>query len=207
VSEARIERAALVETLRRVGPDAPTLCEGWTARDLAAHLLARERRLDALPGIVLRRFAGRTERIQHDIAESLSWEAILERLAAGPPIYSPFKWLDPVANVHELFVHHEDLRRTTSGWETRRFSDAMNRAFRRLIATLGPPVAGGIPVRLTLRTPDKAVVTRMGRGPAVTVTAEAGELLLFVFGRNEIHAEFEGDRDAVHTSKTATRRV
>ncbi|MGB8791572.1 MAG: TIGR03085 family protein, partial [Mycobacterium sp.] len=30
MSVAQRERAALVEILRAVGPDAPTLCEGWT---------------------------------------------------------------------------------------------------------------------------------------------------------------------------------
>ena len=52
MSVAQRERAALVEILRAVGPDAPTLCEGWTTRDLVAHLVVRERRPDALPGLV-----------------------------------------------------------------------------------------------------------------------------------------------------------
>src|SRR5690606_2854754 len=36
------ERAALVATARDTDPDAPTLCEGWTARHLLAHLVERE---------------------------------------------------------------------------------------------------------------------------------------------------------------------
>src|SRR5690349_11008507 len=50
---ARTERAALCDLLVTVGPDAPTLCEGWTTRDLAAHLAVRDRRPDAAAGIVL----------------------------------------------------------------------------------------------------------------------------------------------------------
>nr|BFE88977.1 hypothetical protein GCM10020093_115780 [Planobispora longispora] len=50
---ARAERAALSDLFARLGPDAPTLCEGWTTFDLAAHLVLRERRLDAAPGIAL----------------------------------------------------------------------------------------------------------------------------------------------------------
>ena len=38
MSHARDERSALVASLRDAGPDAPTLCAGWTTRDLAAHL-------------------------------------------------------------------------------------------------------------------------------------------------------------------------
>jgi uncharacterized protein (TIGR03083 family) len=44
---ARAERAALCDLFDEVGPDAPTLCAGWTTRDLAAHLVIRERRADA----------------------------------------------------------------------------------------------------------------------------------------------------------------
>ncbi|MHB8294966.1 MAG: maleylpyruvate isomerase N-terminal domain-containing protein [Acidimicrobiales bacterium] len=39
----RQERAALCQTLNEVDADAPTLCPGWTAMDVAAHLLAQER--------------------------------------------------------------------------------------------------------------------------------------------------------------------
>ena len=33
MTAAQRERAALVATMSEVGPDSPTLCEGWTARD------------------------------------------------------------------------------------------------------------------------------------------------------------------------------
>ncbi|MHB1139691.1 MAG: maleylpyruvate isomerase N-terminal domain-containing protein, partial [Microthrixaceae bacterium] len=47
VNHARRERAELCELFEIVGPDVATLCEGWTTRDLAAHLVVRERRPDA----------------------------------------------------------------------------------------------------------------------------------------------------------------
>ena len=46
MSIAQRERAGLVEILRAVGPDAPTLCEGWTTRDLTAHLTKWEDLVD-----------------------------------------------------------------------------------------------------------------------------------------------------------------
>ena len=49
---AAAERAALLDLLERLGPDAPTLCEGWATHDLAAHLVVRERRPVAGPGYV-----------------------------------------------------------------------------------------------------------------------------------------------------------
>src|SRR5918999_422676 len=42
VTFARSERADLCDLLDKVGPDAPTLCRGWNAHDLAAHLWIRE---------------------------------------------------------------------------------------------------------------------------------------------------------------------
>ena len=37
-----VQRHKLVHLLREVGPDAPTLCEGWTTLDLIIHLVIRE---------------------------------------------------------------------------------------------------------------------------------------------------------------------
>ena len=46
----RAERTALCDLFLAVGPDAPTLAGEWTTRDLAAHLVVRERRPDAAAG-------------------------------------------------------------------------------------------------------------------------------------------------------------
>lgn len=116
---AQQERAALVATFRALSPDAPTLCEGWDARDLAAHLVVRERRLDAAPGILIPTFADYTERVRHQVSASTDWDVLVDQVADGPPLYSPFKLLDPIANVAEMFIHHEDLRRARPDWEPR----------------------------------------------------------------------------------------
>src|SRR4051812_50200443 len=44
------ERAALADLFEEVGPDASTCCAGWTTAHLAAHVVVRDRRPDALPG-------------------------------------------------------------------------------------------------------------------------------------------------------------
>lgn len=119
MSVAQRERAALVDTMRGVGPDAPTLCEGWTTRDLAAHLVVREYRPDAAPGILIPFFASHTEKVQNEAAERTDWDELLTKVASGPPLYSPLKLLDPVANVAEMFIHHEDVRRAQPDWEPR----------------------------------------------------------------------------------------
>ena len=45
----------------------------------------------------------------------------------------------------------------------------------------------------------------VGRGPKLTITAEAPELLLFAFGRNEVRADFAGDDDTIAAVKAAER--
>lgn len=207
MSVARAERAALVETLRRVGPDAPTLCAGWTTRDLTAHLVLREYRPDAAPGIAVSALSGYTERVQNRIAAHTDWDDLLARFAAGPPLYSPLKLLDPVANVAEMFVHHEDVRRAVSPWVPRDLDARTVAAVGRPLPVLSRIALAKVPARLTLRTPDGATLATVGRGPEVILTAEAPELLLFTFGRNEIHGEFSGGDDAVAAVRAAERGI
>src|SRR5438067_1422161 len=47
------ERARLADLLDELGPDALTLLPPWTTRDIAAHLVLRERDPLAGPGLVL----------------------------------------------------------------------------------------------------------------------------------------------------------
>ncbi|MDN5962074.1 MAG: maleylpyruvate isomerase N-terminal domain-containing protein, partial [Propionibacterium sp.] len=48
---AHVFRLALADALTQAGPDARTLCTGWTTADLAAHLYVRENDPLSLPGI------------------------------------------------------------------------------------------------------------------------------------------------------------
>ena len=60
---AQTERAALADLFTELGPDQPTLCEGWDTGDLLAHLLVRERRMDAAAGVVIKPLAGWTAKV------------------------------------------------------------------------------------------------------------------------------------------------
>ncbi len=202
---AKRERAQLVETLRAVGPDAPTLCEGWTTRDLTAHLVLRERRLDAAPGITFAPFAGYTAKVQDSIAASTEWEKLVDQVASGPPVYSPFKLLDPLINVTEMFVHHEDVRRAVPGWQPRDLDQPTVAALRRPIALLSRVALSKVPARLTLRTPQGETLATVGSGPDVTLTADPGELLMWAFGRDEVRVEFDGAEAAVVAVRNAKR--
>ncbi|HET7668205.1 MAG TPA: TIGR03085 family metal-binding protein [Mycobacterium sp.] len=204
MTAAQRERRALVETMRTVGPDAPTLCGDWTTRDLAAHLVVRERRLDATPGITIPALAGYTARVQHQVSQSTEWDQLLEKIASGPPLYSPFKLLDPVANMGEMFIHHEDVRRAQAGWEPRQLDDATVKALARGLPIMARLTLGGAPARVSLRTPDGNTVATVGQGPELTVTGEVSELTLFIAGRDEARLSFSHD-PAVQAVRAARR--
>ncbi len=203
MSIAQRERAALVDALRGVGPEAPTLCEGWQTRDLAAHLVIREYRLDTAPGILIPFFAGHTARVQDEVAQT-DWNDLVDKVASGPPAYSPFKLLDPLVNVAEMFIHHEDVRRAQPGWEPRELEPPLTNVLRRTLPLMGRMTLAKVPARLALRTPEGKTVVTAGRGAAVTVTGAPEELLLFAVGR-DARVEFSGDADSVQAVRDAPK--
>lgn len=70
-----------------VGPDAPTLCDPWRARDLAAHLIIRETRPDLAAGMFVPRLGARLERAQDELAAT-DFAELVERVRSGPPRWS-----------------------------------------------------------------------------------------------------------------------
>ena len=109
LSLAQHERATICDLFSELGPEAPTLCKGWTTADLAAHLVVRERRPDSGPGIVWPRLAGYTDKVRLAARDRSSYEELVESVRTGPP-----KLLRPVdgpMNTIEFFIHVEDVRR------------------------------------------------------------------------------------------------
>jgi uncharacterized protein (TIGR03085 family) len=106
------EREALADLMLEVGPDAPTLCGGWTTRDLAAHLVIRSDRPDAAAGIVIPALAGWTAKVQEKAARR-DWDDLVRTVRRGAPGWSlqSRPSLDGQSNTIEYFVHHEDVRR------------------------------------------------------------------------------------------------
>jgi uncharacterized protein (TIGR03085 family) len=204
VSVAQRERAALVDTMRGVGPDAPTLCEGWKTRDLAAHLVIREYRIDAAPGITIPFFSAHTAKVQKEVTEQTDWNELVDKVASGPPLYSPLKLLDPVANVAEMFIHHEDVRRAQPGWQPRVLEPALATMLRRTLSLMGRLTLTKVPARVALRTPGGKTMLTAGHGPAVAVTGAPEELLLFSAGR-VAQVEFDGDEATVQTVRDAPK--
>ena len=177
---APAERAALADLLAAVGPDAPTLCAGWTTRDLAAHLVLRGSRADAAGGILVRALAARTRRVQASIAER-PWERLLAQVRRRPPLFPGL--FDEAANRTEYFVHHEDVRRAQPGWEPRTLPAELSALFWAGLRWRARLALRRTPARVTVTAPGYGSVL-VGRGGAqVTLSGEPQELLLFLYGR------------------------
>ena len=206
---ARVERATLCDLMLEVGPDAPTLCGDWTTRDLAAHLVVRERRPDGAIGILAKPFAGYAETVRAHEAER-EYAEIVERVRSGPPLLSPMRPapIQRFANTIEFFVHHEDVRRGSTGWTVREL-DAdlvhdLRVPFRRGVRMLARKAAVGLALH-----PDGEVVMVVkkaeGGGPSVTARGPLGELVLFMYGRQDhTEVELDGPAEAVEAVRTAS---
>jgi uncharacterized protein (TIGR03085 family) len=195
-SIAARERAALADLLLEVGPDAPTLCAGWATRDLAAHLVVRERRWDTGVGTVLPPATAWTERVRNRYA-ARPYEQVVARFRAGPPWPSPLRLgvVDRAFNTAELLVHHEDVRRAADGWAPRPLPAKVQDALWRVLRGSVRFTMRSRPCTVAFARPGGARRLVVGRGePAVTVTGEPAELLLFSYGRQR-HAvvELSGD--------------
>lgn len=209
---AQIERQQFSSTLDRAGPLAPTLCEGWQTKDLAAHMVLRERRPDALPGVLVSvgALTGHTDRVQANYAEK-AWPELVEMVRKGPPGWSPTRLpqVDDAVNLVEFFVHHEDVLRAEPDWtpESSRPLDAdLQKGLWGRFKRMGQLTFRKSPTGVVLVTPTlgRAAV----RGPTelgtVVLRGEPAELVLYAFGRKDVaDVTVEGDPEGVAAFKDA----
>jgi uncharacterized protein (TIGR03085 family) len=206
MTAASREREALVKSMRAVGPDAPTLCGDWTTRDLAAHLVLRERRPDAAAGILISALAGYTARKQRRLTEGTDWPGLLDLVASGPPLYSPMRLLDPLVNTTEMFVHHEDVRRAAPGWQPRALDGDLAAALRRQVRLAAKLSLSRAPASVTLREPDGTALASTGKGPQCQIIGAAPEFVLFLSGRDAVELDFGGADDKIVAAVRDARR-
>jgi uncharacterized protein (TIGR03085 family) len=196
---AKRERLLLADLLEAEGPDAPTLCEGWRTRDLAAHVVVRERRPDAAAAMLIKQLGPRLDKAMEEFTAK-PYEELIQLIRTGPPRFSPFqlKQLDEASNTVEFYVHTEDVRRARPDWTPREldpvFQDALWSRLERTARLMGRSA----PTGLVLRRPNGQTAVAHRGTPVVTVTGEPSELLLFSYGRQSAaQVELDGDKDAI----------
>ena len=192
----------MVALFHKLGPDAPTLCEGWTTRDLAVHLWVRENRPDAAAGIFVNALSGRLEKESRKVAER-DFDELVDDWGRGPASYNPVRFVDAQQNFVEHFVHHEDIRRA-NGMGPRDFSAHIKQQMHSYLKLLA---------KVALRKSERPVILQpeglprivaadthgvADKGDAVVrVSGEVGELILWSFGRDAAEVKIEGDSEAI----------
>ncbi len=206
-SYAQQERAAISDSLLRLGPDAPTIDEPWLARDLAAHLVIRDSRPDLSAGMYIGALRGRLDDAMKELAAT-DFVELVERVRQGPPGWSPARInrVDEVMNGGEFFIHHEDLLRGTPGFDRRRLDvgherflwDMLKRGSRlyfRAVPTGVVLVAEGHGRHAAKKPADTGTVVLRGR---------PGELVMYASGRSRVaEVELDGPPEAVAEMEAA----
>lgn len=208
----RHERATLVEVLTEVGPDVPTLCEGWLSRHIAAHVVLREHSPVVGIGLALRPLgpvADRAvDRLAATVRDDADWAALVARVGRRPPRWHPISWAERVINLVELFVHTEDVRRGAGPVPPLGLDPAHEQALWEQLGRTARLAYRRVPTGIVLVTPDgpRRVVrdARRGRHGTVVVRGDVGELVLHALGRGAAaDVTLQGDPEDV----AAVRRV
>jgi uncharacterized protein (TIGR03085 family) len=194
------ERQQLCDLFGELGPLAPTLLHPWTAHDLAAHLVVREHELLAAPGLVLPGAWGRLAEQRRLALTLTAFADLVATVRSGPPPgFFRIGWVRRVPNLNEFFVHHEDLRRA-NGLGPRTIPPDEDTALFHNVAHgrwLLSRRLHGVGLDLVWADTGKVVKARRGRSTA-QLSGLPGELLLFLFGRQEVaDVQLTGSREAI----------
>jgi uncharacterized protein (TIGR03085 family) len=204
------ERHELSDLLDELGPDQPTLCEGWTTSAMAAHLVVRERQPLAMPGILMGGpFEATTERMMNRELERHGYHGTVERVRSGPPP-GPLSFA-PVrsrVNLFEMTVHHEDVRRANGGEPRTDRPDLDDAVWGSLGSAMRLFLLRGRvrSLRVELQRPDgSAHAAGPESGSKVVLSGPPVECLLYLQGRKgHARVELTGDDTAIQQFRAAT---
>jgi uncharacterized protein (TIGR03085 family) len=180
---AQTERRAMADLMATLGPDAPTMCEGWQTRDLAAHVVLRERRPDAAAAMYVPPTRSHGKRVQRALAARPYEELVA--LVREPPWWSPVSnpLTDGVANTLEFFIHHEDVRRGQPGWRPRDLPRVQQEALWKRAKAIARLRLRTFPAALLVQAPGYGEVSTGAGGDTVRLIGAPGELVYFLAGR------------------------
>lgn len=181
--DLKVERAALVETVESLTDDefehGKTLCEGWTPRDVLAHVVGTDLRLfDYVKafGSISRGNARIVEALRPLSREELTAKA--RAWADSPALASR---VVAFALLGDNAVHHQDVLRPLG--RTREIPEASRRAILREGMVLGGKRL------LSYRVEPSDVGRAAGRGRVVRGTAE--QLGMWLAGRDSVTPELD----------------
>lgn len=173
------ERTELCDLMLELGPDAPTLDEGWTVVDLAAHLVAREHDVWAAPGLVWGGAFAAVMEAARRRRRRRGLDELVGVVRKGPPF-----WWRPVPaglHLHEYFVHHEDVRRA-NGFGPRADRPDLDRTLARLVRNSAAAYLRHTAVGVDLVIDGETIYSH-GPEPRAELSGPPGDLILYLTGR------------------------
>lgn len=203
-SFAKRERSAICQTLRQLGPDQLTLCQGWTTKDLLVHLIVRENRPDAAVGLFVPFLNSYTKSISNKYQDK-SFEELISIFENGPKSPSPFAIpkVDELANTFEFLVHHEDILRAQDNYQPRQFTQEDSKLLWSRFTKSAVFFMRKVKIGVIAKT-DQGTYTLKRGNDAVTISGNIVDLVMFAFGRqNKTEIVFEGDPLAVQKLKNS----
>ncbi|HEX2153929.1 MAG TPA: TIGR03085 family metal-binding protein [Acidimicrobiia bacterium] len=199
-SLARSERLDMCDLMQDVGPDAPTLNEGWDVLDLAAHVVAREHDLWATPGIVLGGPFAAAMQLAMKRRRRQGLERLVDVIRRGAPIW--WRAVPSGARLSEYYIHHEDVRRANGG-RPRADRPDLDEGLARLVRASGNYMLRGVDVGVDVVW-QGGVLYRHGDEPRAVLTGPPGELLLYLSGRRSAaEVALTGDETAAERLRAA----
>lgn len=222
VARQRAQLCTLLESLTEEQWQAETLCGGWDAGDVAAHMLVRERSPLSAIGIVVPPLSGLAD------AGMARWkrkgrEAMQQALRKGP---TPWMRIGPLGDVQvgEDWIHAADVARggakalgelpAPTGAEDPEVADCLWGAVSRFapLTLRGVDRDGVVGFTDGERTRAFRVGGRIARPakgatPDVTVTGPVGDLVLYVTGRAGALVAIDGDIGLREALAAAERTV
>lgn len=211
----RAAREALADTLEHADPHARTLCAGWDVAHLAAHVVLRDSRPDVALGTILGGVLplaqGYVDRKLDATADRTPYPDLVADVRRGPALsLTRVPAVDDAVNATEFAVHRADVRRAQPGWEAdpgQGTTAAVDAALWANLKTVGKLAARKLPGPLVAVTPDgRRTQLRAGDGEPVVMTGTPLEVVLFLFGRDEVaQVELTGPADRVSRVRQAGR--
>ncbi|WP_157965526.1 maleylpyruvate isomerase family mycothiol-dependent enzyme [Euzebya rosea] len=221
------QRAALCDMLDALSDEqwhAETLCEGWDAGDIVAHLLVREREPIPAIGILFPPLSGLLDR-RMAARKAQGRERMMAALRGGPP---PWMRLPVVRDVQvgEDWIHAADVARggaaTADGPAIAPFDGTEDadvaRQLWQAVGRFAPMTLRGVEVsgvvdltdgttHRTYRVGGPVARSASGAEPDLTVRGPVGELVLFATGRPRCEVTVEGDEALRESIEGASRSV
>lgn len=181
------EHVRLCDVLAAVPADAPTLCEGWTAHDLAIHIWLLKHDPLSWPALAVAALEPFGRRRADRIRRRWSYPELVGRLRLDGAELACMPGDRFEGHRHalgEYWIHAQDVARPNGVAQPAPDADLQEALWRR--ARIAAPALRLANRGLVLARPDGRKMRVTPGAPTIQVTGEPTEVILWVYGRTSV---------------------